>query len=359
MAKKEIETRTIMFQQQIKYLKLTLDEIDAKLKQLHATHKGIRYAYITHDQDVDKNTNEKVEPHIHAMVQLGVGQRWTLSKWAEFFDEPVSTIQAWRGYYNTGVAYLVHLTDNAVIEGKFPYSPEDVVSNEDIPALLSRSKKLIDNSKKSTVNLALTKLDAGMATLDELADELIGKDKVDFLRKGSVIVNYQQSKIGEVQPMETYFIYGEPGIGKSRLAYELAGDDFFVTGSARDPFAGYKGESVVIWDDARFKSMDASEILRMLDPHAKKRTAGARFHDANLNNVKKFYITTVDNPFRLWDNAFGKDEPYAQFKRRLSDVYHVKKSNYEMENSRKNKKLPWLETKAKSNKIKSDDKQND
>ena len=361
MVKKEIEARTIMYVQQIAHLHITIDQINARLKDLADNYKDVRYAYIVHDKDMVEDTNKAVEPHIHVMVQVGKSNNWALSKWADdLFSDTAEHVQKWKGQYNTGVSYLCHLTDSAVAAGKFQYPMEDVVSNEDVPKLLKKIKKAVNNTSKGTVNNALLRLDAGIESFDSLANSLMGKDKVDFLRKAKTILEYQQSQVEDIsEPLEVIYIYGESGSGKTRLAWELAGDEpTYITGSSKHPWDGYKGESVVIWDDARFKGNDPSEILRLLDPHAKTRIAPARFNDKNLNNVKTIYITTIDNPYRLWTSAF-QNEPVAQFKRRLADVYHVKKTTYELENSRKNKKLPWLETTAKSNKIKSDDKQTD
>ena len=360
MTEKTIKARTIMYEQQIEHLKMSVDEIGEMLKDYSINRAGFRYAYIIHDKDIDKSTNERVKPHIHVMVQLGKGQAWTLRYWASQFDDNVQQIEKWKGHYNNGLSYLCHMTDGAVSASKFPYPPEDVVSNEDVPALLAKIKKAVENSSKGAVNAALVKLDAKVETLDALANSLLGKDKVDFLRKAKTIVEYQQGQVEDIsEPLEVIYIYGASGSGKTRLAWELAGDEStYITGSAKHPWDRYKGESVVIWDDARFKGADPDDILRLIDPHAKTRIAPARFNDKNLNNVKTMYITTIDNPYRLWTSAFP-NEPMAQFKRRLADVYHVKKTTYEMENSRKNKKLPWLETKAKDDEIKSDDKQTD
>lgn len=113
--------------------------------------------------------------------------------------------------------------------------------------------------------------------------------------------------------------------------------------SARDPFAGYRGEKKVIWDDARFSGTDVSELLRLLDPYNRQRIVGARYHDKKLNAVEEMYITAIEPPHHLWDKAFP-DEDYKQFRRRLADVYHVNDDGtYEIESTRELKNLPWVQ----------------
>lgn len=360
MVAKEIKTRTIMYEQQLDYLSLSIDEIDEMLKREDSKRKNFRYGYVIHDMDTDKDGN-LVKPHLHVMVQLGVGQQWTLDKWADLFQDKPQQITKWKGQFETGISYLMHDTDNAVAMGKYHYQPDDVVANMDMQKFVQESQKRLANSIKATVNNALMRLDAGVNTLDELAAEMLGKEKVDFLRKAKTIVEYKQSLEDTVKQIRVYYIYGNAGKGKTRLANEFLGtDDVFITGSARDPYAGYKGESKVLWDDARFKGGDASEILRLTDPFGRKRTVGSRFHDKSLNNCEVMYITAIVGPNELWKDAFP-DEPYTQFRRRLEDVYHVKDDGtYEIESSRQIKNLPWVNTvSSQSDDIVSDSTEDD
>jgi len=199
MVKKEIEARTIMYVQQIAHLHITIDQINARLKDLADNYKDVRYAYIVHDKDMVEDTNKAVEPHIHVMVQVGKSNNWALSKWADdLFSDTAEHVQKWKGQYNTGVSYLCHLTDSAVAAGKFQYPMEDVVSNEDVPKLLKKIKKAVNNTSKGTVNNALLRLDAGIESFDSLANSLMGKDKVDFLRKAKTILEYQQSQVEDI-----------------------------------------------------------------------------------------------------------------------------------------------------------------
>lgn len=331
-----------MYEQQIKRLPMSVTDIKDMLERNAEKRKGFNYAFIVHDQDITKD-GESVEPHLHVMAQLGVGQQWDLNRWAALFDDKAQQITNWKGQYNTGVSYLMHMTDGAVQEGKHLYSPDEVTANMDVDAFIKDSKKRIENSAQATVNEALMRLDAGTDTLDELASNLLGKLKVDFLRKAKTIVEYKESIENDSNELQTIYIYGNPGQGKTRLANELTNQSAYITGSTRDPYAGYRGEKFVIWDDARFKGIDVSELLKLLDPYSKRRMVGSRYHDKNLNPVEVMYITAVEPPQHLWRQAFP-GEPYQQFKRRLKDVYHVKDDGtYEVESTREVKILPWLE----------------
>lgn len=331
-----------MYEQQIERMPMTVADIQKILEEYAEKRKDFKYAFVIHDKDVTRE-GEPVEPHLHVMAQLGVGQQWTLERWAETFKDKAQQVTNWRGQYNTGVSYLMHMTDGAVQEGKHLYGPEEVTANMDVEKFIKDSKKRIDNSAQATVNEALMRLDAGTNTLDELASELLGKLKVDFLRKAKTIVEYQDSIESESNVMKTVYIYGNSGMGKTRLANHLANQHAFITGSARDPFAGYRGEKKVIWDDARFLGTDVSELLRLLDPYNRQRIVGARYHDKKLNAVEEMYITAIEPPHHLWDKAFP-DEDYKQFRRRLADVYHVNDDGtYEIESTRELKNLPWVQ----------------
>src|SRR5699024_1838348 len=98
MVKKEIEARTIMYVQQIAHLHITIDQINARLKDLADNYKDVRYAYIVHDKDMVEDTNKAVEPHIHVMVQVGKSNNWALSKWADdLFSDTAEHVQKWKG----------------------------------------------------------------------------------------------------------------------------------------------------------------------------------------------------------------------------------------------------------------------
>lgn len=340
-----MKTRTIMYEQQIERLPMPVEDIKAVLEEYAEKRKGFKYAFVIHDKDVTK-TGEPVEPHLHVMAQLGVGQQWTLDRWAKTFNDKAQQVTNWRGQYNTGVSYLMHMTDGAVKDGKHLYGPEEVMANMDVETFIKDSKKRIENSAQATVNEALMRLDAGTNTLDELASELLGKLKVDFLRKAKTIVEYKESIDHASNEMKTIYIYGNSGMGKTRLANELTNQKAYVTGSTRDPYAGYGGEKAVIWDDARFNGIDVSELLKLIDPYNRRRVVGSRYHDKNLNPVEVMYITAIEPPQHLWSKAFP-GEPYQQFKRRLADVYHVNDDGtYEIESTREVKELPWLERDA-------------
>lgn len=71
----------------------------------------------------------------------------------------------------------------------------------------------------------------------------------------------------------TIYIYGRTGIGKSRLAYDIA-----MKWSTKDPYYKddtewwelYENQEVVVWDDLRSNSIKYSELLKLCDRYPYK-----------------------------------------------------------------------------------------
>ena len=62
-----------MYEQQIERLPMTVADIQKILEEYAEKRKDFKYAFVIHDKDVTKE-GKPVEPHLHVMAQLGVGQ---------------------------------------------------------------------------------------------------------------------------------------------------------------------------------------------------------------------------------------------------------------------------------------------
>lgn len=103
-------------------------------------------------------------------------------------------------------------------------------------------------------------------------NDFIVENPVDFLRYGkNMMALYSASHRPSFRPFPTgYFLWGEPGCGKSRMAHYLAAEGGRLYYKAKDTdknwFDGYAGEEVVIFDDFAGK-FDRHEMLQLLDPY--------------------------------------------------------------------------------------------
>lgn len=340
--------RTVMYVQQLAYLPgranatTPVDEDEAekliaglrnRLEDAALANTQFEYALIVHDDDprLDENGNMvlddndvvvTVEPHVHVIARTAPGAGKSPHGWGDLFMDKPERVTRWTNSgWDNAIAYIVHETLGA--SAKVQYDPADVIANFDFVAALDKAQKNVKANASSVVANALLQYDSGALSLDQAAAGLVGEDKVKFLRQAKVLREYKDSQvIRNENGISVTYIFGEPGSGKTRLAKELAGESRFITGTNRDPFAGFKPNvETVIIDDIRAKMFEAGELLRLLDRYADNRMAPARYRDANLNAVKQVILTYYGSPFEFWQ-AYS-DEPFEQFRRRLDHVYHV------------------------------------
>lgn len=333
--------RAVMIVQPVELLKYTIEEIKGKVKEEAKQRKNFEWALIIHNQDRSKTDPTKLaKPHIHLIMRCGRGSGIRLEKWAEMIDVPVNQVQKWDKHWSNAVAYTVHQTTGSA--DKFQYPIDELEANFDVASVLDKGKKASTMNKRNAVKMALEKLDAGVGDYHELADSLLGEDKVHFLRKAKDIMNYQATQPKPLQPLEVYYIYGKAGSGKTRLAKALSDEDLYITSSQKDPFGKYGNQTNILIDDIRKRMFEPDDLLRILDQYNEMRMGPARYSDKDLRGVTKIYITNIQDPLNFWKNSyFG--EPYAQFARRLTDVYEVSTDGqtFTVESTGDVKALPW------------------
>ena len=62
-----------------------------------------------------------------------------------------------------------------------------------------------------------------------------------------------------------FWFFGKTGTGKTRRAFELCGEDVWISGENLKWFDGYQGQANVIFDDLRTNSCSMNFLLRLLD----------------------------------------------------------------------------------------------
>lgn len=88
-------------------------------------------------------------------------------------------------------------------------------------------------------------------------------DKIDRVRE---VLRYEEFKNKRRTDMQVEYWYGESGIGKSRAVRDKYGDaNVYCVTNIRNPWDGYRGQDVVLFDDFRSEMFEIVDLLRWLD----------------------------------------------------------------------------------------------
>lgn len=324
-----------MYTQQLKHLKMTIDDI----KHILELNEYVKdFAMIIHDSDVDEHQNQ-VEPHLHVFLKMN--QQKSVDYIADLFKDASNYVEFFnkntKGYNEqNGYLYLLHKTKNA--ENKHQYDMNDLIVPNDSD-LKQRIDKWIENYEKSlskyqskrrktVVQSILSDYAEGLMDKNELRESLTNLElakhqklikDIDNVLVESAYLKYIEEN--RQQNKKVIWIFGEPGAGKTFLSHKLANqytdkDDIFVTSSNRDPFEDYFKESVVILEEFRTETnIGTNELLQLLDKTNPKFSAGSRYH-----NKKIMADLIIVNSIRSPDYFMPHDEPLKQLTRRIDTL---------------------------------------
>lgn len=332
-----IKCKNMMYTQQEAYMAMSVDKLKEAVKRLNP----VRYAIIVHINEVDEHGNP-IEPHAHVMMCFE-NARYITSIAKKLGDKP-QYIQAWDERANNGFAYLIHAMRGA--NGKAQYSPDDVTANFDFRALIEKEipgQITEAHEKKSgTVKTLLDMMYMGLKTKREVEAELSGSlygkyrsqiEAVWAKRLQIMAADWREKMRAEGKKITTIWIYGPAGTGKTSLVKAYArkvGQEYFVSGSSRDPFQGYAGEHTVIFDELRPKTMPYHDLLRMTDPYGiiDEVMAPARYADKSIA-CDLIIITTPFDLLSFYRKEFDKEsdfsrvDSFSQLLRRLALVVYM------------------------------------
>lgn len=117
-------------------------------------------------------------------------------------------------------------------------------------------------------------------------------------------------------PQEVIVIYGPTGVGKSRMAFEEVGEDYYIKSPLTKWFDGYHGQSTIIIDEFR-GIVDISHVLKWLDRYpCAVEVKGSQV----FLNTKKWVITSNLSPNEWYPNL-DIETKYA-LRRRFTRVIH-------------------------------------
>ena len=324
-------------------------DLSAFLKRLYEMLAPKYILGIQHDKDTRDN-GELKDKHVHIWVKLNA--RKDIDSVAKIVGVKPEYIETRKGRYaeENALAYLIHANDSE----KYQYPPEEVETiNFDYLAYYEENKVKWNKSKATTkrkklqLDLDYIKqeiLNGNLFRSDMLADDdmsvLLAENEQAFNsyfriyaeRRAQETINRMNN--GEIR-MQSFYITGAPGAGKTRLANKLAtaiqeeaknnGANWRIyRGGALNPFDEYSGEEIVILDDLRISSMSASDWLKILDPY-NNATMSARYKNKQQSSrviIMTSYLDPVEFFYYAKGNG-GNVEAVGQFLRRIEAVLQV------------------------------------
>lgn len=322
-------TRNMMYVQYLAHLPPKLHNIDDVIALIVDELKPEKYAAVLHDQDHDEN-GKLEEPHIHVVLQFA-NPRSIAQVAADIGDKP-QYIAIWKGNVNNAYAYLVHATDDA--KTKHQYDPADVKANFDYPVLLDKIKSKVSDARSNAqyIDDVLNALYSGDITEQEAKDALTGAQygkaasrvKAVSDRRAEVLADQWREKMrSDHVSKKVVWIYGKAGVGKTLLATDyaakLSDDDYYISGSHKDPLQAYKGQHTLILDELRPETISYDDLLKMLDPYNYDAFGASRYSDKPiLANV--IIITTPYEPTDFYDkmHVSTTTDSFAQLGRRIT-----------------------------------------
>lgn len=317
--KKIPKQRAIMYTQQMRLAILSdwKKEIDRIVKLL----EPLLWAGILYDKDVNED-GETVEPHIHLMMYF------------KHARSPHSI--AWEINERNG--------KREDAQNKYQYPISEVISNFDFAKKLENIRKQVErNQSKKEGELIREYLDMlydGLLTLEEIESELTGSQYAKASTRLKAVAEKRQERLGreflnrmkyEQKTKQVVYIYGESGLGKTRLAKTYAENkntSYFVTGSSRDPFQSYQNQETIIIDELRPDSFRYDDLLKILDPYNFDVFLPSRYIDKALT-AELIFITSPYSPKELYDNfqTSKRIDRFDQLERRIQTAILVEKDN--------------------------------
>lgn len=307
----------------------------------------IKYAGILHNKDKNEDGSLKM-PHIHVMLQFENAR--SIENIAKILKDKPQYIQKWNGDSTNGYSYLIHATTES--QNQHQYEMDEVSANFDYIHLIVKTKKRIKFNLTGRDELVikglLDKLYLGEITKEDVEKQLSGsqyakaKNRIESVYQKHIEIvadewrNYMRKNNLTI---EVIWIYGTAGVGKTRLAKDYAskyGENYFITGSSRDPFQHYEGQNIIILDELRPSIFQYSDLLKMFDPFNDEVMGASRYFDKPLT-ANVFIITSPYKPKDFYSKIIEENkkfdvgtDTFKQLARRIDLVLHLDKESLQI-----------------------------
>lgn len=300
--------------------------------------KGYRWACILHDKDVKDDGKTPKPNHIHVVVEFGKGDGAPLDEITPQTIENATGIES-KFFQSIGgkgmkiqysienaYAYLTHITAKAKADGKYQYQWESVEANFDYVAF---AQKYADESKKIVEKKNVS------ARKAEIAEKIINCE-VRICDFQNHFTNYERtayrtwidnaiktrnenlnSQLAEPGDLESIYIYGPAGVGKTTMADTVMrskGINYYDAQGSRDPFEFYADNSGIVYNDYADNVMTYRDFLQFTEPKTKYKKLNARFHNKII--MPETLIITSDKKITdLYSEALtdNREQIYRRF----------------------------------------------
>lgn len=334
-----VKAKNMMYVQSFEYL--PYKDLEDCLEHIETQLKPIRYAGIVHDKDMNDDGTLK-PPHIHVMLQFENAR--STDNVARLLKDSPQYLEKWNGDSTNGYSYLIHETSNA--KDQYQYDIDEVTANFDFKALIEHVRngaKRMPSKDEVLIKAYLDLLYTGEISKEEIELKLSGsqyakaKTRIENVyqkRLEHYVQDWQKKMNDEKRMIEVIWIFGNAGVGKTRLAKMFAQtltDKVFFSGSSRDPFQKYNLEEVIILDELRFDTFSYADLLKMFDPFNNDAMGASRYYDKPLV-AHTFIITSPYKPELFYSkmiasnkNLDSRIDSFKQLARRIGLVLSISK----------------------------------
>jgi hypoxanthine phosphoribosyltransferase len=250
------------------------------------------WAYILHDKDINEK-GELKKPHFHIYLNFGVAQ--DTDKIAKWFEVKPNFINKIKGRKKDMLKYLIH--KNA--PEKYQYDLNQVKSNFDLEVELLDDDIIGDFKNYSYAQM--------LDFIDKIQKPALRVKHYERLKKLWLLETELIALKGD-RKMKVWFVTGESQSGKTTWAKEYCkqhNKDFYVSSSDNDPLQDYKGQKVLILDDARDSTFSFNNLLKLLDNHTSS-SVKSRYNNKVFNGdtiiitsvipINKWYKNNIERP---------------------------------------------------------------
>lgn len=173
--------------------------------------------------------------------------------------------------------------------------------------------QLSQQGARSDIGAAIDALrEGGMSAALERYPETVAR-----YRSGLSFVDVELHKFDRRDPPEVTLLYGPPGCGKTRFAFDSEPRLVSVSGSLKW-YDGYNGEEAVLFDDfdGKFSAAPLKQLLLVLDRYPLR----VEVKGGHVNFVaKRIYITTNIHPTKWYDWS-EREAQFGALRRRFTRV---------------------------------------